>query len=280
MLLHLEPPLRRTRTAGHVLAVEPNSVRASLLRDLLREHVRVHLEVVPDVECAIRSIAERVPDLVITSTFLSPSDEAALVADLRARPGASHVQVIIVPHFTSQDGATGDPPRGFRLLRRTSPAVTGFDLTALRNQILEYLEQARDATRLAEDMAAWRQSAIALADEPLVTKPELRLVHRAEDPRTDAAATTLIRRFARAMEDGHDRRGARRLSSAELPWLWSARLSSGAELKLVDLSNTGVLVETAAKLTLGTTVDLRLVGQDTDLLVPAHVLRSTVSEVN
>lgn len=281
MILHLEAP-PRTRPVGHVLAVEDNPRRAHALTELLREYDDVELKIVPDVTEARRAIAGRLPDLVITSAFLSPADEAELMAELKSRPDASHVQVLITPHVTSPNFATVQARRSLGF-RRTPPAgALSFDVDWMRRQIAEYLERARAEAAIAEDLARWRESQLQPPETALIVpaRPHLHLVVSAKDEEIDEAAGALIRRFTYAVDKNRDRRRAPRLSSADLPWLWSARLGSGPEVKLVDVSNTGVLVETATKLLLGSTVDLRLVGRDTDVTMPANVLRTAVAEVN
>ena len=77
-----------------------------------------------------------------------------------------------------------------------------------------------------------------------------------------------------------DRRRATRHQRDEVPWLWSAKLPWGTEVTLVDVSKTGVLVETTSRITLGSTLDLQFVGQNTNVSVPARILRSDVAQVD
>ena len=49
---------------------------------------------------------------------------------------------------------------------------------------------------------------------------------------------------------------------------------------LVDLSQRGILVETTSRMTLGSTLDLQFVGQNTDISIPARVLRSDIATVD
>jgi hypothetical protein len=48
----------------------------------------------------------------------------------------------------------------------------------------------------------------------------------------------------------------------------------------VDISREGALLETSSKFTKGSTVDLRLIGQDTDVSVPARLTRTEVAAVD
>jgi hypothetical protein len=58
------------------------------------------------------------------------------------------------------------------------------------------------------------------------------------------------------------------------------KLPGVAEVRVVDISTRGLLLETTSKLPLGSTMDFQVVGQDTSLCVPGRVLRSDVSEVD
>ena len=80
--------------------------------------------------------------------------------------------------------------------------------------------------------------------------------------------------------NARDRRRETRRQRQDLPRLWSARISSGTELELVDLSKRGILVETTSRMTLGSTLDLQFVGQNTDISIPARVLRSDIAKVD
>ena len=51
-------------------------------------------------------------------------------------------------------------------------------------------------------------------------------------------------------------------------------------MELVDLSKRGILVETTSRMTLGSTLDLQFVGQNTDISIPARVLRSDIAKVD
>jgi hypothetical protein len=65
-----------------------------------------------------------------------------------------------------------------------------------------------------------------------------------------------------------------------VPWLSGIRLPWGLELQVVNISTTGVLVESTSKLTPGSTADLHLSGPTTDLIVPARFVRSEVAGID
>ena len=84
---------------NRILAIEPDPARAATLQRLLRGHVSADFEIVKSCPEAMEAIARCVPDLVLTSTFLPPAEEAALTDSLKQLSEAAHVQLITVPHF-------------------------------------------------------------------------------------------------------------------------------------------------------------------------------------
>jgi PleD family two-component response regulator len=70
----------RSLMRGQILFIEPDVLRAAALGDILRQHDGIDVEIVASVEDALRSLSGQIPDLVLTSTFLPPADEAALTA--------------------------------------------------------------------------------------------------------------------------------------------------------------------------------------------------------
>jgi hypothetical protein len=275
------PPESKQPTR-RILAIEPDPARASALRRIVRTQVRADLEIVTSTNDAIRSITERVPDLVLTPPLLPPSDEAALISHLKklARPD---VQAIIVPQFVDTTEPGHESSRRFEWLLRRSPVRhSGCDPHTLAEQIEEYLEEARAARMAWNDRQLFRSIYESRSAAGGRMKPDLRLVKsgaRAENnPLSDGfkeRANHLGRSHAR------DRRRTTRHRSNDLPWLKTMTLSLGAiTARIVDVSSQGVLAESGSKFLVGTTVDLQLLGQKTRLCVPARVLRSEVSEVD
>ncbi len=73
---------------------------------------------------------------------------------------------------------------------------------------------------------------------------------------------------------------APRLSSADVPWVSTVKLPWGVEMRLLNISKTGMLVETFSKFTPGTAAEFRLCGPDVTLAVPARFVRSEVAVVD
>ena len=74
------------------------------------------------------------------------------------------------------------------------------------------------------------------------------------------------------------RRRPRRVPGVDEP-LSRLRLRTGWELRVLDLSNNGALVEGAARLLPGTHVDVHVVTRDGRVLVRSRVMRAYVCQV-
>ena len=74
------------------------------------------------------------------------------------------------------------------------------------------------------------------------------------------------------------RRGPRRIPAVDEP-ISQVRLRAGRELAVVDVSDTGILVEGVMRLLPGTHVDVHLVTGEGRLLVRSRVVRASVCHV-
>jgi hypothetical protein len=264
--------VERAVPAGRVLAIEPDARRANVLQRILRDPGAIELEMVAATEQAVRAIDERVPDLVITPALFPAAEEAVLAARIRSIPAASHVQIISVPFFLDADMAAPPVPSSNRtrfLRRRPASIRPRCDLGMVRVQILEYLERAVAEREERDEMEAFRAAAMDGSEEASVvpTPPGLGAV--------DAG-----RRVLHGAAAAGDRRRARRLRGEDVPTLWTVKLPWGSDARVVDISKSGVLLESALKISPGTTVDLRLLGEGTNLFVPARMVRAEVAAVD
>ena len=93
----------------------------------------------------------------------------------------------------------------------------------------------------------------------------------------------MISNFARTQDQvstasqGKERRMSTRRPASELPFLKSVKLLAGPDVRLVDVSRGGALLESDTPLPPGTKICLRLVTTDTTILIDGRVLRSRVS---
>lgn len=263
--------------SSRVLVIEPDVERASVIREALSSYLEGDLVVVKRLDDALRSIGEQIPDLVLTSTLLAPADEAALTAHFKRLPEASHVQVVNLPYFL--DGESESPSRspqsrmmGFLGLR-TATIRPRCDVETLRKQIDAYLVQAA-AIRFERQQT--RETSLIVAPRK-TSEPWLRPAPRPPAPAVTLAGGPNLRlRF----EPNQDRRRTRRRSGEDVPSLWSVRLPWGDALKVVNISNTGVLLESASKVTPGSTIKLHLLGEETNIAVSARAIRSDVATVD
>lgn len=78
--------------------------------------------------------------------------------------------------------------------------------------------------------------------------------------------------------DSHERRQHRRVPANLLPSL-TARLSGGSEVRLLDVSQRGVRLQTTMHMRPGQTVAIRFVAADATVTLSAAVVRATVAHV-
>jgi hypothetical protein len=83
----------------------------------------------------------------------------------------------------------------------------------------------------------------------------------------------------RSREDNDDRRRAPRIDAAKLGSVIT-RVIGGGEVKLLDFSRSGVLIESDTRLSIGARATVRLTTTDASLTVRGMVVRSKVAGVN
>jgi hypothetical protein len=244
----------------HILAIEPEADRGALLRDLVRESLTTDLVVAASTAEAIDAMRDNRPDLILTSMLLAANEEHDLMAHLRGTASLHHLPVLTIPVVT--DLSVGEPrSTGLfaRLLRRRQPTVwPAYNFNAVIRRIEEALEQSAIAAKRAEAEII----AEDVAPEPLIeTTPDPVVL----DP-------TFV-------SNGSQKR-ARRRTMAEVGWLSSVKLSWGQHLRVVNISSSGVLVESGMRLSPGSVTRFHIEGSDTALVVPARVVRCRVSDVD
>ena len=78
---------------------------------------------------------------------------------------------------------------------------------------------------------------------------------------------------------GENRRSSVRLPAEKLPQL-KARLVAGPDVRLVDVSRRGILLETDTRLLPGCPIRVRFVTDDATLILKGRVIRSSVAMVS
>ena len=139
-MIDVSPPTR-------ILAIEPDPERGAVLDRVLDERVCADVVIVRDINAALTSIAEQVPDLILASAFLPPAALARLIDELRRLPDATHTQIITTPY--SLDAPHVELPRdeSDRILRfprqRMEAGLFHVDAALVTTEVAQYLEQGR-----------------------------------------------------------------------------------------------------------------------------------------
>jgi hypothetical protein len=226
----------------------------------VRESLNTDLVVVASAAQAIETMRDNRPDLILTSLLLAASEEQDLMAHLRATPSLRHLPVLTIPVVTDPSvGETRSTGLFARLLRRRQPQVwPAYNFNAVMSRIEEALEQSA--------LAAARVQA-EIIDEDMTAEPVVE---------TTPSPVVLDPMFV----SNGSRKRARRRTMSDVAWLSTVKLSWGQHLRVVNISSSGVLVESGVRLSPGTVTKFHIEGPDTTLVVPARVVRCRVSDVD
>jgi CheY-like chemotaxis protein len=243
------------RETPNVLAIEPDPERAHALAHFIHEYLDANVVVSASADVALAVMTRRMPELILLSALTPPGDERTLVAFLRQTAQAC-VPVLMVPPIYEphlKRSVVSSSRRWVSRHRRPAGAESMRDALG-----------ARMRGALEESLGQWegsaRSSFIAFPDG----------LHAPED---ENLRVPRARRWA--AQDGSP--------------LSSVRLPSGFVGDLVNISSSGLLLESNSALMPGSSVTfefadpnmdlIRLWRPDTDLAVPGHVVRSEVSKV-
>ena len=261
-----------------ILAIESDPKRRYVLSTLVREHVKATLVVVPSVRAAIASIAEHTPDLIIAPTLLSPPDEAELQAHMKGLDSAPYIQMLTLPalDMLSNAPAADTGRRGlFGQVFRRRPVSLGlqYDRGMVAAQIVDGLERALTLRNEYAATLAYKESlGTASANTSLV-------LARAGSGYALEISSARVQEQLRERA-GDERRIAKRKGRADVPWLSGIKASWGADLQLINISSTGVLVETGSKFAPGSTSNLHLCGSETNMVVPVRFIRTDFARID
>jgi CheY-like chemotaxis protein len=259
-----------------ILAIEADPRRRRVLTALVREHVKADLVVVASVGAAIASIGERTPDLILAPALLSPPDEAELLTFMKQHDTAPYIQMLTVPALdmlADAPAAATERRRLFGDVFNRRPVTLGlqYDRGMVAAQITDGLERARALRIEYAALLAYNEAAACTATAMVLA----RSVGHASEEVSEASIAQHLREGA-----ADERRVALRRGRGDVPWLSGIKLAWGQELQLVNISSTGVLVETGSKLAPGSTTELHLSGPGTDLIVPVRFIRSDVARID
>ncbi len=129
-----------------LLAIEPDARHASWIAEQARGRLGAELVVTDSVDAALKKLAERVPDLVLTSLLLSPRDEARLQEQLRQLGTAGiHVQTLVIPVLCEPSAVPAKSGGVLSRLRKRRASASdrgeGCDPAVFGAQIAEYLRR-------------------------------------------------------------------------------------------------------------------------------------------
>ena len=240
-----------------ILAIEPDLERGALLRRMLRDAVRADVTVVPTTKAALTALSAHAPDLILTSSLISPQDDRDLVAHLRKTPALRYLPVLTTPPVV--EAPAPKKPGLLARLRRKRPHTSepAYDFRAVAARIEEAIMQSKTALAAAEPEAP-----AAIAAEPEIV-----------DGARDAPIVVCPDVFS-------IRKRATRWAGWQLPWLSSINLPWAVDLRLINISRTGLLVESGARITPGAIMTFRIFGPGRDLAMPARIVRSEVAKVD
>jgi DNA-binding NarL/FixJ family response regulator len=251
---------------ARILAIDPDPARTVILRQLVGEQLNAEVVVATSAHDAISALAESRPDVILTSSLLAPNEGQELAAHLRAAPALDYLPVLTIPPFVDNDA---DQPTSLlsRFLRRRMPTRPAYDVDAVASRIREALEQSHESVRNGSLTPARLQLLEEQSQKESQDPDDLLRVLDAE-----------LKQFCGLIPQ---QERAPRWERSELPWLESISLTWGAELRLLNISCSGLLVESGLRMTLGNRTDFQLEDcQSRDFVIPGRVVRSDVSSVN
>jgi hypothetical protein len=145
-----------------VLALEPDSKQAAIVRQIVRDRVGAEFVLADSKDAALAAIADRVPDLILVTALLSPRDEADLTDQLRGLDGAEHLQTLTIPLLFQATVATPKKKKRGLLSALTgdsdeTPVTDGCDPAVFAREIADYIARAEE--HKAEAAAARQRDA-------------------------------------------------------------------------------------------------------------------------
>ena len=246
---------------SHILAIESDQERRTLLMTLIGDHVAADVTLVDTVNDAIASFEHRQPDLIVAPPLLSVEDSDRLSEHVKWHADP-HVQMVTI---SALDMLREVPSEGrqrlwfFRRRRRLSLGLQ-YDPSMVGRQIADALDRA---VTLREERGSTLDVRL-LIRQPQAPLPVAPVQVGASV--TPAAAWALRERAERMPQRG--------------PWVWAVRMPLDAQVELVNISRTGLLLESASKVSPGLTLELQLSGMGQNCVVKARFVRSAIARVD
>jgi hypothetical protein len=263
---------------SRTIAIEADPKRRRLLAQLIRESVKTELRIVDSVSAAIALIDEKMPDLIVAPALIAPNDEVRLMDRLRQLE--PWIQLMTVPALDMLADAPKDESRGLRSWFTRKPGTLGpqYDRAMVGAQVADGLARAQAARREYAAVLAYR----AELEEIAKSRGTALSVITSVDADLRNATSDELRQATEVFKDanGNERRAARRRPQNDLPWLSKVKLGTGLDVAVVNISTSGVLLESGSKFVPGTTSELHLTGDGANMVVPVRVIRSEIARID
>jgi CheY-like chemotaxis protein len=236
--------------------------------------------VAPSTDEAIALMREQRPDLILTSALIMPGDDWSLTEHLRLLPRDRQVPVLTVPPVIDLEEHAGSENRRRGLLsffgRGRKPRLwQSYDQEAVGLRVKEALEEARAEVRYGAPRPDAPPRAAGPTLDDHVFQSLLRDVAAARGERPHAGSDDPLERCGL----GPKRARAHRWTGTDLSWLNEVTLPWGLEVQLLNISSSGLLVQSGARFMPGSATVFKLSGPNRHLLIPAKVVRSQVATV-
>ena len=148
---------------------------------------------------------------------------------------------------------------------QTVPAARQSSAVLAMEESTEVAERPRNGALAFFKRAAARQPGDSENQEP---QPQVALATELE------AAAAIVQRAQKTLQ-----RRAHRWTLEDIEWLSSVQTPWGLDLRVMNISTSGALVESSSKLMPETATEVRLRGMRSDMMVPVRVVRSEVADV-
>ena len=155
-----------------ILAIEPDTTQAVILRQVITELVPAELCLVDSKAAALSALKKNVPTLILISAVLPAHEEQELVAYLRTTAELAHQQTLMIPRLASPTDLAASGKRSF--FKRGAPdEPVGCDPRIFANEVCAYLMRALEVKGAAAPAVAGPiagvQAPVKATQKPRVT---------------------------------------------------------------------------------------------------------------
>lgn len=226
------------------------------------------MELVATADAAAAAMHANQPDLILASAVLPPRAEEQVIDALKHLDPDGNVPVITVPPLLEGHGKS-DVRGLFALIGRRKAARPLYDAAAVVARIDEALREVREAKQSPRVEAARVEPVMAMIVRP-AANTSLTL---AAVPGVDAVSGPLLLQRKRLER-------APRLAASDLPSRCTLTTPNGFIVRMLNVSESGVLFESPLKFPRDSETALSLLGPQASLVLPARIVRSEVATVN